>query len=99
MVETHIRPLATPVDAAAAPLTVENYDPYYYVAYELDAEVPLSGAGASCEAAVIPADPVAGQAQVDEMFGALDIAGAGADVQLPPVGFAFSDRVELRCGG
>ena len=98
MVETHTRPLATPVDAAQAPLTVENYDPYYYVAYTVLPAIALSGAG-SCEATLIPADPEAGQATVDEMFGALDIAGAGPEVQLPPVGFAFTDRVEVRCAG
>ena len=96
MVETHTRPLATPVSAAEAPLLIENFDPYYYVAYSLDPEVALTGAG-SCEALHAPADPVAGQDEVDRVFGALDVAGAGPEVQLPPIGYAFADRVEVRC--
>jgi ABC-type uncharacterized transport system substrate-binding protein len=96
LVETLTRPLATPVSAAEAPLLVENYDPYYYVAYAVDPVVTLTGAS-PCEVLHVPADPVAGQAEVDRMFGALDIAGAGPEVQLPPVGYAFADRVEVRC--
>lgn len=94
IVETHTRPLAEPLDATAG-VSVENFDPYFYVAYEvLD---PVLPPGSPCEATLLQADPVAGQAIVDQMFGALDIAGAGPDVQLPPVGFAFADRVELSC--
>lgn len=96
VVESHLRPLAAPVSAAEALVTIENYDPYYYVAYEVLPEIGLEGAG-DCEAALIPADPAAGQAEVDRIYGELDVAGAGVDVQLPPVGFAFTDRVELRC--
>lgn len=98
LVETHTRPLATPVSAAGAALRVENYDPYFYVAYAIQPEVALTGAGA-CEAAVIPADPVAAQAEVDALYEGLDVAGAGPEVQLPPVGYAFADRVEVRCDG
>lgn len=98
VVETHTRPLAAPVDAAAAALVVENYDPYYYVSYAILPEATLTGA-ASCEAAVVAADPDAAQAEVDALYQGLDVAGAGPEVQLPPVGYAFSDRVEVRCDG
>jgi ABC-type uncharacterized transport system substrate-binding protein len=94
IVETHTRPLAAPLDATAG-VTVENFDPYYYVAYAILPDVAVTGG--ACSATVVPADVVMGQAKVDELYGALDVAGAGAEVQLPPVGFAFADRVELRC--
>lgn len=95
IVETHTRPLAEPVPVGPG-VTVENFDPYYYVAYAILPEVTIAGA-TGCEATVIPADAAAGQAKVDELYGALDVAGAGPEVQLPPVGFAFADRIELRC--
>ena len=98
VVETHTRPLATPASAAEAALRVENYDPYFYVAYAIQPEIALTGAG-PCQAALILADPVAAQAEVDALYQGLDIAGAGPEEQLPPVGYAFSDRVEVRCGG
>jgi ABC-type uncharacterized transport system substrate-binding protein len=98
VVETHTRPLEAPVDVSQAALTVENFDPYFYVAYTILPEVALTGA-TGCAATVIPADPVAAQAEVDATYGALDIAGAGPEVELPPVGHAFSDRVEVRCEG
>lgn len=94
LVETHLRPLSAPVDAAAAPVTIENYDPYYYVAYTV---LPDIAVAAPCEAMLRPADLLTAQAEVDRIFGELDIAGAGPEVQLPPVGYAFTDRVEVRC--
>ncbi len=96
LVETHTRPLEAAVDASRALLTVENYDPYYYVDYAVDPQV---GVPARCEAAMVDADPLAAQAEVDSLWQGLDIAGAGPEVQLPPVGYAFSDRVEVRCSG
>jgi ABC-type uncharacterized transport system substrate-binding protein len=98
VVETHTRPLAAPVSAAEAAVLVENYDPYYYVAYTIAPEVPLTDAGA-CAATVIPADPVAGQAEVDRLYEGLDVAEAGPEVEMPPIGYAFTDRVEVRCDG
>jgi ABC-type uncharacterized transport system substrate-binding protein len=97
MVEVHTRPLATPVPADL-PVLIENFDPYYFVDYAILPDVTLSG-GAGCVAEVVEADPVEAQARVDEIWEGLDIAGAGRDVRLPPVGNFFSDRVEIRCGG
>ncbi len=96
LVESHIRPLEAAVNAAQALLTVENYDPYYYVAYTMSQEVAVQ---APCAAVLVPADIEAAQAEVDSMWQGLDIAGAGPEVQLPPVGYAFSDRLEVRCAG
>jgi ABC-type uncharacterized transport system substrate-binding protein len=95
LVESHVRLLASPVDVAGAVLTIENYDPYYYVAYSMLPEVAVA---APCDAALIPADPEVAQAEVDSLWQGLDIAGAGPEMQLPPVGYAFSDRVEVQCG-
>lgn len=97
VVETHLRPLLRPVPADL-PVVVENYDPYYYTAYTVQPGIRISG-GPACTASLIPADPVAAQAEVDRIWQGLDIAGAGPEVQLPPVGYAFADRVDILCGG
>ncbi len=97
VVEAHRRPLAAPAPAAAAPVLVEVYDPYYYVAYEVRG-VTVSG-DPTCEATLIRADLDAAQAEVDATWAGIDWAGAAPDVQLPPIGGAFADRVEVRCGG
>jgi ABC-type uncharacterized transport system substrate-binding protein len=96
VVEAHLRPLAQPVPADL-PVVVENYDPYYYAAYTVLPEIRLSG-GRGCAATLTPADPLAGQAEVDSIWQGLDIAGAGPEVELPPVGYAFADRVDILCG-
>lgn len=97
VVESHRRPLAAPAPATAAPVLVEVYDPYYYVAYEVRA-VTVSG-DPSCAATLIRADLEAAQAEVDRTWDGIDWAGAAPDVQLPPIGEAFADRVEVRCAG
>lgn len=97
VIESHRRPLVTPAPATAGPVTVEVFDPYYYVAYTVTA-VSVTG-DPSCRADLIRADLVAAQAEVDATWAGLDWASAAPDVELPPIGAAFSDRVEVRCGG
>jgi ABC-type uncharacterized transport system substrate-binding protein len=97
VVESHRRPLAGPAPATNAPVAVEVYDPYYYVAYEVRS-VTVSG-DPDCAATLIRADLDAAQAEVDATWAGIDWAGAAPDVQLPPIGEAFADRVEVRCGG
>lgn len=96
MVETHLRPLAAPL-LADLPVTIENFDPYYYVSYTVHPEVILHGAE-GCAMRHVPADPLAAQAEIDRLWQGLDIANAPPEVTLPPVGYAFADRVEILCG-
>lgn len=95
--ETHVRPLAAPI-RADAPVVVQNFDPYYYVAYAIDADVRITG-GQGCEAVLRRADLGAAQAEVDGLLQGLSVADAPADVTLPPVGYAFTDSVEVTCPG
>ncbi|WP_176556346.1 DUF1007 family protein [Rubellimicrobium rubrum] len=97
VIEAHRRPLATPASAIEIPVTVKIFDPYYYVAYTVTG-VTVRG-DPSCEATLIRADLKAAQAEVDATWAGLDRASAPRDMQLPPIGEAFSDRVEVRCGG
>ncbi len=97
VIEVHRRPLVTPASAIAGPVTVEVFDPYYYVAYTVTG-VTVTG-DPSCEATLVRADLEAAQAEVDATWEGLDWASAAPDVQLPAIGEAFSDRVEVRCGG
>ena len=97
VVEAHRRPLASAAPAIDGPVTVKVFDPYYYVAYTVTG-VTVTG-DPSCQATLIRADLVAAQAEVDAVWAGLDVAGAGPDVQLPAIGEAFTDRVEVRCGG
>ena len=97
VIETHRRPLVSPAPATAAPVTVKVFDPFYYVAYTVT-DVTVTG-DPSCQATLVKVDPVAAQAEVDATWAGLDWASAAPDVELPPIGEAFTDRVEVRCGG
>lgn len=97
VVETHRRPLVQPAPATDAPVVVEVFDPYYYVAYTV-VGATVTG-DPSCTATVVPADLDAAQAQVDATWAGLDWASAAPDAQLPAIGAAFTDRVEVRCDG
>ncbi len=97
IIEAHRRPLATPAPAMTSSVSIEVFDPNYYVAYTVTG-VTVTG-DPSCQATLVRADPVAAQAEVDAVWAGLDVAGAGPDVQLPAIGGAFSDRVEVRCDG
>lgn len=97
VIETHRRSLVTPAPATEAPVIVAVYDPSYYVAYSVTAATVTGDA--SCVARVVAADLEAARATVDATWAGLDWANAPPDAQLPPIGEAFADRVEVRCAG
>lgn len=97
VVETHRRPLVQAVLATTAPVLVKVFDPYYYVAYTIT-DATVSG-DVTCAATLVGADLEAAQAEVDATWAGIDWANAAPDVQLPPIGEPFADRVEVRCGG
>lgn len=92
--ESHYRPLAEPLPA---PVTVQVYDPYYYVAYEIVGDPSVSGEG--CVAALVKADLDAAYAMVDGLLGGRAAADVGPEEDFPMVGDAFADSVVLTCGG
>ena len=97
VVETHLRPLVEPALTTTEPIVVKVFDPYYYVAYTIT-DAAVTGDPA-CAATLVRADQEAAQAEVDATWAGIDWANAAPDVQLPPIGEPFSDRVEVRCGG
>lgn len=96
VVEMHRRSLAQPASATQAPVVVEVFDPYYYVAYAIT-DATVTG-DPSCQVQIVPADLEAAQAEVDATWAGLDWSSASPDVQLPAIGGSFTDRIEVRCG-
>jgi ABC-type uncharacterized transport system substrate-binding protein len=95
--ESHFRPLAEPVDASW-PVAVQVYDPYYYVAYEISADVMMAG-GTGCAVELRKADLNAAYSLVDELLYGRPASDVGPDEYFPQVGEAFSDTVFVTCGG
>jgi ABC-type uncharacterized transport system substrate-binding protein len=97
VIERHYRPLEAPADAAW-PVAVQVYDPFYYVAYEIAADVSLDG-GAGCSAELRKADLNAAYSLVEELLYGRPASEVGPDEAFPEVGEAFSDTVYVTCGG
>jgi ABC-type uncharacterized transport system substrate-binding protein len=97
VVERHFRPLANLV-AAAAPINVQVYDPYYYVAYTVVGDIILTD-GAGCATRYLPADLNTAYALVDELLYGRAASDVGPEEEFPEVGHAFADTVTVTCGG
>ena len=95
--ETHFRPLAIPADPTS-PISVQVYDPYYYVAYEIVGEIGLIG-GPGCTAQYQKADLNAANSLVDELLDGRPASDVGPDEEFPEVGVAFADTVIVLCNG
>lgn len=95
--ENHFRPLTTPLPMDA-PVTVQVYDPYYYVAYAVVAPITLTGGGA-CAVTYQAADLNAAYSLVDELLYGRAASDVGPDEQFPEVGHTFADTVTLTCDG
>lgn len=96
VIERHFRPLAAPV-VANAPLAVQVYDPFYYVAYEISPQITFAG-GAGCDAELRKADLNKAYSLVDELLYGRPASDVGPDEYFPEVGEAFSDTVIVTCG-
>jgi ABC-type uncharacterized transport system substrate-binding protein len=96
--ETFYRALITPKDTITAPVDVQVYDPYYYVAYETLPEITLSGRQ-DCTATLTRADIASADAMVQTMLNGRPASDVGVDEQFPQVGRAFADTVRVACGG
>jgi len=95
--ESHYRPLAQPLPVTA-PVAVQVYDPFYYVAYAVVAPITLTG-GDGCATTYQAADLNSAYALVDELLYGRPASDLGPDEQFPEVGQAFADTVMLTCGG
>ncbi|NCO85806.1 MAG: DUF1007 family protein [Rhodobacterales bacterium] len=95
--ESHFRPLAAPV-TATAPVNVQVFDPFYYVAYEVVAPITVEGR-ADCATQLRKADLNSAYALVDELLYGRPAGDVGPDEAFPEVGAAFADTVTVTCGG
>ncbi|MCC5973309.1 MAG: DUF1007 family protein [Rubellimicrobium sp.] len=96
VMETHVRPLRTPADAAV-PVDVQVFDPYYYVAYEIVGDIGVIGRE-GCDIRFNPADLTTAYAMLEEiLFGQPAFDMGADDYDFPAVGDAFADTVTVRC--
>ena len=92
--ETHARVLP-PMDGVN--FTLQVFDPYYYVAYDLLGPIRFSGRD-DCTASIQPADMDAARAIVAELTGGQAPEDMPADAEFPRVGAEFADTVTITCG-
>ena len=97
VVERHLRPLAAPA-GPGAPVAIQVFDPFYYVAYEISPSIALRG-GEGCEVTLRKADLAAAYALVDELLYGRPASEVGPEEAFPEVGEAFADTVIVTCGG
>lgn len=93
--EIHTRPIGS-LPQKGAGLTVQVYDPFYYVAYELVGSVAIEGRD-DCEALIAPANLDAAYTLVEELLYGRPASEVEADEEFPEVGVAFADTVEITC--
>ena len=96
--ETFYRALITPQDTITAPVDVQVYDPYYYVAYETQPDITLTGRQ-DCTATLTRADIASADAMVQALLNGRSASDVGVDEEFPQVGRAFADTVRVACGG
>ncbi len=95
--ESHFRPLATPSDPTAL-VTVQVYDPGFYLAYTLVGEIGVEGV-TDCVHRYAPADLTTAYAKSEEILLGRPASDFGPDEQLPEVGVLFADTVTVSCTG
>ena len=97
VIESHTRMLAQPVaPGAEGGVTVQVYDPFYYVAYSIVGEIAMEG-GAACAAAYAPADLDKAYAVLDELLYGRPASDVGPDEEFPMVGVMFADTITVTC--
>lgn len=93
--ESHFRPLAAPLKMDA-PVQVQVFDPFYYVAYDVLPGVRVTG-GEDCVATLQKADLNAAYALVDEVLYGRPASDVGPEEEFPEVGHAFADTITVTC--
>lgn len=94
VIETHFRPLTTPL-IATTPITVQVYDPSYYTAYDLTG-VTLAG-GQGCATALQAADKDTADKMTEALLFGRPADQVGPDEQFPEVGHAYADTITVTC--
>lgn len=96
--ESFYRALIIPQDTIFAPVDVQVYDPYYYVAYETTPDTTLTGRQ-GCTATLTRADIDSADVMVQSLLNGRQASDVGQDEQFPEVGRAFADTVRVACSG
>jgi ABC-type uncharacterized transport system substrate-binding protein len=96
VVESHLRMLAAPVAPGAEGVTVQVYDPFYYVAYTVVGDIAVEGSDA-CTPAYQAADLNAAYSMLDELLYGRPASDFEAEEDFPMVGAAFADTVTVTC--
>lgn len=96
--EGFFRAFATPQDTITAPVLVRIYDPFYYVAYEIDPQMIITGRD-NCTASLAKADLDAANLLASDLLNGRQASDVGADEQFPEIGTAFADTIIVACSG
>lgn len=98
IVSRHRRPVLTPADPAQGPLTLQVYDPEYYIAYTIAGQTSVSGRD-DCRARIFVPDLSAASAQLEAALDELYAGGiADPEEDFPRVGRDFAEEIRLDCG-
>lgn len=96
LIETHLRPLATPLAPQPQPVAIKVYDPFYYTFYDLAAAPKMIGRG-DCEVRIERADIAAAQKLYADELELLNDEQMLDEGQSPQLGGAFADEVRVTC--
>lgn len=97
LVTWHIRPLKTRIKVGAEPVSVQVYDPSFFVAYDM--RLPISVEGREgCKIDHLPADLAAAYDKVESLLYGTDSLEYDED-SYPEVGDLFADELRLTCSG
>ncbi|WP_113912573.1 DUF1007 family protein [Roseovarius dicentrarchi] len=96
IITTHIRPLTTPITDWAEAVTLQIYDPSYFVAYEVPVMPTVEGA--DCTVTRTRADTARAQAEYGDKLAAVDVSDDPfAAVDLGDIGVLFADSFSVTC--
>ncbi|MCL4189147.1 MAG: DUF1007 family protein [Rhodobacteraceae bacterium] len=97
IVTSHVRALVERLAPAAAPLSVQVYDPTYYSAYRIAGAPLLTGRG-GCTTEVLVPDLGAATARLEAALAEMTAADPDAlEMDFPAVGAAFAEEIVLTC--
>ena len=94
---THTRTLEAPLTPGPEGVTIQIYDPGYYVAYAITGEPEVTGRG-DCTATIFVPDLDAAQTQLLDSLKEYVPGDDLEDVVFPNVGADFAEEVRVTCG-
>ncbi|MFE3837262.1 DUF1007 family protein [Pseudogemmobacter sonorensis] len=96
LIVSYLRALPERIEMTAGPVSLQVYDPEYYVFYDLYG-VPEVVGRADCHVDVVKADIPAAQRIYDQLLGQLSEEEMMEEGRYPEVGGAFADEMRLEC--